>query len=99
MKKFLKNPLKVIVTGLFALAVSVGLSTGLSVGESDSNIDLLALSSAVAQGETVSGYYPRWESCGGCCCTIEVIKCRTGSGSCNVSDQTPCDMAGGCHDE
>ena len=52
MKKFLKNPLKVVVAGLFALAVSVGLSTGLSVGESDSNVDLLALSSAVAQSES-----------------------------------------------
>ena len=51
MKKFFKNPLKVILAGMFVVAMGFGMSTSLSVSESNGNIDLLALNSAVAQGE------------------------------------------------
>ena len=52
MKNVLKNPLKIIIAAMFVVTIGFGMNTSLKVSENNGSIDLLALTSAVAQGES-----------------------------------------------
>ena len=88
MKNLLKNPLKLIAAGMFVVAMGFGMSTSLKVSETANNVDLFALSSAVAQGEGGSGegegewlcdFAPNWPSFPAW--TVR-IQCYSGSNLC-----------------
>ena len=86
MKNVFKNPMKVIVVGLFLVAMSIGMFTSLSVFESSNDVNLLALSSAVAQDESSTNNKKALarKSDGTFCCkpTTNVLNNSTSSPDC-----------------
>ena len=55
MKHFIKNPLKIIAAAMFMVALGYGVATNSKVSELSSFVNLSALSSVSAQGETGGG--------------------------------------------
>ena len=81
MKKFLKNSLKVVVAGIFVVAIATGVSTNTSIPQSANGTSLSALmNTTIAQGESGDGKWDVYNTSSGHNCS------PTGSDCCPRHD-------------